>query len=541
MLYPDAWASSLKLKVDGHDFSMEGREFQRQVIRDESDWIVMPKGAQMGLTTVFLVRTFHWIVKRRWHHLYLMPLKTGAIPFVQGRIDPIINSNPDLGRLFMRVDNRLHKQTIHDIALRIRGTNIWNELREIPSDVLVMDERDRFIEENVPEAMARLDGSKIKRKVELSTPTAPGHGVDAEDAWHNSDQHKWFVPCPHCSRRQTFTFEENVVVADTAEDSFLRCSYCHKPISDADRAAINALGSWEATNTKGSKRGYHINQLHSPTQTIPGFLENYFKGQTDSKMMRAFFNNNQGLPFVGTGDQITTELIKKCIPPSGHEWGGIPTGPVYVGVDVGAVLHARADFLDRYQRRIFWQIKIFADKPGNDMWSQLDQWLSGLGAFTCVIDAHPEKSKAKELALKYHKRVWLGFEKDQPDQAETAVFNRPAPREVGKVDIDRTAAFDTHIHRLIDGRMIMPSDVYTLGERMPRLPYNGYVYQLCQQARQEEEDTRGRLIARWRKNRNKDHWHHADMFVEVATFKKPTIMVSPVVGEMFARSGSVMG
>jgi hypothetical protein len=157
-VWPDVWAEELKLKVDGHPFSVKGREFQIQIIRDESEWIIMPKGAQMGLT-IFLVRTFHWIVNRGWHHLYLMPLKTGAIPFVQGRIDPIISSNDELAKRFKSVDNRLHKQTVENIALRIRGTNIWTELREIPSDVLVMDERDKMVEDNIPEAMARLDGS----------------------------------------------------------------------------------------------------------------------------------------------------------------------------------------------------------------------------------------------------------------------------------------------------------------------------------------------------------------------------------------------
>lgn len=535
--YPDVWADILKLRVDGHAFDLKGREFQTQIIRDESDWIVMPKGAQMGLTTIFLVRTFHWIVKRRWHHLYLMPLKTGAIPFVQGRIDPIISSNAELARIFKSVDNRLHKQTTHDIALRIRGTNIWNELREIPSDVLVMDERDRMVEDNIPEAMARLDGSKVKRITELSTPTQPGHGVDAEDAWRASDQHRWYVPCPHCSRRQTFTLEENIVIADTKEECFLRCTYCQKPISDDARAEANAFGSWEPEHMAGSKRGYHINQLHSPTQTIPGFMDNYFKGLRESKYMRAFHNNNLGLPFVSVGDQITPDIISGCVPGGGHSWGGAPAGPVYIGVDVGNVLHLRADYLDRGGRRIFWQIKIFADKAGYSMWAQLDDFLSKLQSFTCVIDAHPEKSQAKALALKYHKRVWIGFEKDSPDQAETALFNEPKAGDVCKVNIDRTAAFDDVRDRFMQGRIVMPSDVTTLGELMPRLPYNGYVYQLCQQVRDETEDVNGRPIARWKKNKNKDHWHHADMFVEVATHKKPYVTITPAAGELFRKAG----
>jgi phage terminase large subunit GpA-like protein len=139
-----------------------------------------------------------------------MPMKTGAVPFVQGRLDPIIDSNRSLKEHFRAVDNRLHKQTIDNIALRIRGTNIWTELREIPADVLILDERDMMVEENLPEAFARLDGSSIQRVVELSTPTAPGHGIDSQDGWHASDMRRWWVPCPHCRRFQVITFAANV-------------------------------------------------------------------------------------------------------------------------------------------------------------------------------------------------------------------------------------------------------------------------------------------------------------------------------------------
>ncbi len=538
-VHPDAWAYYLKLKVDGHPFDLVGREYQIPIIRDESEWIVMPKGAQMGLTTIFLVRSFHWVVKRKWHGLYLMPLKAGAVPFVQGRIDPIINSNPELAKLFKSVDNRMHKQTIHDIALRIRGTNIWTELREIPSDFLVMDERDKMVEEHIPEAMARLDGSKISRVTELSTPTVPGHGVDDAEAWKASDMHRWFIACPHCSRKQTLTVEENVSMGDKAEECEVFCSHCKKVITDDQRAAANATGQWVPENLNGIKRGYHISQLNSPTKTIHGFMENYYAGLTDTRLMRAWFNNNRGEPFVAYGDQITDTMIDKCRV-QGLTLGGIPNGPLYIGVDVGNVLHLRANYQNLKGDSIAWAFRIFKDKPGESMWKQLDEWLSGLGSFTCVIDAHPEKSEAKNLALKYHKRVWIGFEQDRPDQAETVVFNNPAPGEVGRATIARTDAFDSLVSRFLDGRILLPPEARELGEHMPRLAYNGYYYHLQQMVRTEEEDAKGRIVARWLKNKNPDHWHHAEMFAEIATHMAPYMIVPTGVGEIFQRSGGLV-
>jgi hypothetical protein len=534
--YPDAWALSLRLKVDGHPFDMRGREFQQQIIRDESPWIVMPKGAQLGLTTIFLVRTFHWLTKRRWKHLYLLPLKAGAVPFVQGRVDPVIESNKVLEHQFSSVDNRLHKQTRDKINLYFRGTNIWTELREVPADVIVFDERDKMVEENIPEAMARLDGSLVSRVVELSTPTVPGHGVDSDESWGASDQHRWFVRCPYCARTQTFTVDENVVIGELPEECFLRCSHCHKKIDDKTRVSLNETGFWVAQQPDGAKRGYHISQLNSPTKTISGFMQNYFDGQKDGRKMRAWWNNNRGEAYAAAGDKFTVELLDKCR--DDFHLGGIPGGSgLYIGVDQGNLLHVSACFIQG-GKRIKWQMKLFG---GDDKWVKLDDWLSQLTNFTCVIDAHPEKTKASDLAMKYHGRVFLGFEKDRPDQSEMAVFSAVKVGDAPKVNIDRTAAFDAGINSYLNGNTRLPKDAREIGEHMPRLSYNGFYHHMIQQARKEEEDTNGRIIARWVKNKNPDHWHHADMFEYVATMREPAMVVPPGVGEIFTAAGGVMG
>lgn len=517
---------------------MRGREYQRDIIRDESPHIVIPKGAQLGLTTVFLIRTFHWMTKRKWKHLYLLPLKTGAVPFVQGRMDSLIDSNKELASQFSSVDNRLHKQTREKVNLYIRGTNVWTELREIPVDVIVFDERDKMVEDNIPEAMARLDGSKIQRIVELSTPTLPGHGVDSEDSWGASDQHRWYVPCPHCSRRQTFTFEESVVVGDTARECYLRCMYCNKQITDDEKAAANEFGYWEPDDPSADVRGYHINQLNSPTKPIHGFVDNYFKGQSDSKLLRAFFNNNLGLPYTAPGNQITPELLDKCIG-RGFTLGGIPAGGVFVGVDVGTVLHMSASYFWNGKRHK-WAMQTFADKPGYGMWGQLDDFLNGLSSFVCVIDAHPEKTQARDLSVKYPGAVWIGFEKDRPDQAAIADWRPFEYGEEAEVVIDRTMAFDTVMTSYMKGNTVLPIDAREIGENMPTKPYNGFYYQMCQQAADEEEDAKGRTVRRWVKNKNPDHWHHCDMFELIASLREPSVIINPTVGEMFARSGGVI-
>ena len=91
--------------------------------------------------------------------------------------------------------------------------------------------------------------------------------------------------------------------------------------------------------------------------------------------------------------------------------------------------------------------------------------------------------------------------------------------------IDKTMALDGLIRDMIDGNVILPPDARDLGEQMRGKPYNGMYHQLFQMVRVEEENLRGNTVARWRKNRNADHWHHAAMFASVAAIQSPQLSI----------------
>ena len=538
---PDAWASRLKLRVDGRPFSLEGREYVHQVIRDTSDTVIVKKAAQTAFTVTFLVRTFHWIVERGWHHLYLLPLKTGAVPFVQSRIDPIIDSNEYVKSHFKAVDNRLHKQTSNDIKLLIRGTNVESELQETPVDVVVFDEYDRMVQDFLEDAKHRRDGSLVKKLAYLSTPTVNGHGIDSDDMWWASDQHKWEIKCPGCGRFQFLNFDENLRIGDNQFDCQLECCFCSREFKDAERIHLNGEGRWSSYNLEGRTRGYQINQFCSPTMTLADVMESFFLGQLDAKKLKSFYNQSLGEPYTSPGDKLTPELLDACRE-RGYEGGGIPNGPVYVGVDVGHdVLYVEADFIDRHNKRRLWQTRRIVDRPGENAFRQLDKWLEGLGSFVCVIDAHPDKREAAQLSVKYPNQVFIGFEMDRPQTETMADFQKVKYREPTKVTIDRTMAFDSVIAQMMDGNYVLPWHARELGEIMPRRDYNGFYHHMIQMVRVEEEDTKGRIIARWAKNKNPDHWHHASMFAFISTLRKPQLRINAGISSAFKEAGSMVG
>lgn len=532
---PDEWAIRMGLRVDARPFSLDGREYVQQVIRDYSPEIWCPKAAQMAYTVSAITKALHNCIERQMNGLYLLPVKTGAIPFVQARIDPVVESNPILEEKFGSVDNRLHKQTVEGVNLYIRGTNIVRELQEVPVDFEIWDEYDRMVMENMEDARHRMDGSEYRRLWVLSTPTVDGYGVYSEEGWDASDQHRWEVPCPACGRFQVLNFDEpdldytNVKLGDTPETCVVECAFCKKEIKDKQRRELNKLGRWTPMNLDGRVRGYHISQLNSPTQPLYEIMKGYFLGQRDAAKLRSFWNQNMGRAYTAKGDKITEALLDSCRV-AGYKMGGIPNSHLAIGIDVGTFMHVWCWHFDSKKRKMLWNLKIFKT------WQELDNFLGSLSQWVGIIDAHPEKKAAHDLAMKYHGKLRIGFTDDRMQASEMANFLPIKVGEAGRVNIDKTMAMDTFVGDYIDGNVVLPSDARELGEHHTRKGYNGFYYQQMQLVRVTEEDTKGKEVARWKKNKNADHWHHAGMMATVAGLARPQLMVPGSISQALNRS-----
>lgn len=563
LAYPDVWGVRLGLKVESRTFNVAGREYQVAILRDESQTIVCPKGAQMGLTTVFLVKSGHSVVKRQWTVLYLLPLKAGSIPFVQRRIDPMIDSSEELSAEFNRVDNRNMKVTVDGAAWFIRGTNIHSELREVPADVLVLDERDVANEENLGDAYARLDGSQVQRAYELSTPTVDGYGVYGEDGWKASDQMQWWVPCPSCGSMQVLSFEDSVQpnLGDTIDDceQSCRCTHCQHPWTDDERASANARGEWVPANPGASIRGYHISQLNSPTKSLChpkfGILVNWFKGQTDAGKLKDFYTLGLGLPYAAPGDRFSVELLDRNR--RDYLSGSIGVGSLCIGVDQGHdFLHVTIDLVEgagAFKTTRTLNVLTIRSDGVRTKWQVLDEEvLQRYASWVCVCDAHPDKEDCEALSRKYSGRFFMGFEKDRPEQPETAVFDKPKFGEAAKVNIDRTMAFDSYIKGFLDNRHHLPKDARDLGEYMPGKTYNGFYNHHLQMVRVNQADASDRLVARWvngngkrkpgvqKSGKNPDHFMHSGMFAMIAGMREAPLVVTATAGAVFQKLGGLV-
>lgn len=524
---PDAWAMLNGMRVDGHDFTYEGRPFLKDIIRDHYHRRAIRKSAQMGATVISLTTAMFWWVEWNWNVMYLLPVKAGTIPFSQGRIQPMLDAMPRVKSRLKAVDNVNHKRT--DLAnFYVRGTNVVTELQEVPIDAMILDERDKMKEKNLPMADTRMNASKWKWVMALSTPTIPNFGIDRE--FQNSDQRYWYIRCPRCNHAQTLEWDENVKIGTSHRDTIVECQKCHKEWPhDKIIEASEGTGFWEAhePGLADECHGYQINQLFSPTRPIHELARIYFRGLEDPEAMRELYNSALGLPYVVEGDRLTEDILDACRDGETALPGtqNLPTDErLYVGVDVGKVLHVSVD-------RMRWQHGKREPLARETMsWTELHQLLERIGDFVCVIDRFPETQKCLELAQRFWGKVFLC---QYRRHGELADWTYPTDRtEVGEVRADRTLAIDYVNQQYMRRSVILPRNMRDVGERQQNRPYQGWYRQMMSQVRIQQPDRTGNMVATYEQVDGPDHWHHSDVYVMLATsFATPGV---PPVAEQQA-------
>jgi len=91
--------------LDGRPFSLVNHEYQRAMLIEEAAKQVFMKGAQIGATSIAMLRTLHGLISNRYPQgsLYLFPSRADVLDFSRGRFNL-----PDYGvdKLFQQSDQR---------------------------------------------------------------------------------------------------------------------------------------------------------------------------------------------------------------------------------------------------------------------------------------------------------------------------------------------------------------------------------------------------------------------------------------------------
>ncbi|HIJ68962.1 MAG TPA: phage tail protein [Deltaproteobacteria bacterium] len=417
--------------LDGKPFTFARHEYLIEPYRDPHPDVVEVKAAQMGLTTKAMLRAMYAARYRGFRGiLYLFPSRTDVTEFSKGRINPLIDDNPEtLGKWLQDTDSANIKQ-IWNCFFYLRGMKSRVGLKSIPVDFLVIDEMDEATPSAVDMALERMSHSEFKELLKLSNPTLPDWGIDK--AFQETDQRFWLLKCEKCG--------EYTCLEDTFPNCLLEiggrviraCQKCHAELNPS-------IGEWVAKHPGATdKRGYHYSQLFSH-YVEPADILHQFRTTNN---LTDFYNLKLGIAYVEATNRLTVqEVVSLC---SDEENASYDSGPCSMGVDQGKLLHV---VIGKREWQKAGKIVHIAEY---EAWEELDRLMKVFNVSRCVVDALPETRNARAFAERHQGKVFLSYYSERQ-----SVGYRWNDDDL-TVHSNRTESMDASHNEIILGRIILP-------------------------------------------------------------------------------------
>ncbi len=366
------------------------------------DMVTVQKSARVGYTKILDHVVGFFIHQDPSPLLVVQPRVEDAEDYSVTEIEPMLRDTKVLAEIVGDLKKKDSKQKIAKRVFRngssvsFVGANSPGGFRRITARVVLFDEVDGY-----PVMGAGKEGDQIKlgikrtesfwnRKVVLgSTPTVRGESR-IEKSYANSDQRKYYVPCPHCGEYQVLEWggpdtpygmkwdkdESGFGIPDSA---FYVCRANGCVIQEEHKDEMVSQGEWRATKPFTGHAGFHIWAGYSLFVNAAWALlvKEWLEVKDDPLMRQTFINLVLGDTYEDRGEHALQEdrLVARC-----EVWAGeVPDGVavITVGVDTQD---------DRFECEVVgwgmneesWSIDfevIHGDMETPDPWNRLDEYL----------------------------------------------------------------------------------------------------------------------------------------------------------------------
>lgn len=487
------WAEQYRMMKTG-PWRFTRHPWLREMHNSKSIINIGKKAAQVGYTETVLNITFFNIDVLGRDVLYVLPNRTpDASDFSASRFDPALELSPHLAKLFSNVKNVGHKRA-GAANLYIRGSQSRAGLKSIPVSLVVLDEIEEFNEEAVPLALERTSGQLEKQIWMISTPTIEDTGIDKY--YKQSTQEHFMFKCPSCSKIIELIWPESF---DTDAQQ-LKCFECGNILPHEKKTEYLKNGFWRANN-QSDIRGFYINQLYSSMITPKDFAIAHAASLLNPADEQEFYNSKLGLTHAVKGAQLAETDILQC--EKGYDSGPRP-GIITMGVDVGKFLHYEIDQWILPQepktRDLNMECVVRVLEYGKLLdFEDLDNLMRHYNIRFCVIDAQPERRKAKEFATRFNGRVRLCFYGRGINGKQIHIHN-----DEPTITVDRTSWLDLSLSRFRNKTITLPKGTD-----------REYVENLRALVRRYKKDASGNPIAEYVNGDKPDHYGHSRTYAEM--------------------------
>jgi phage terminase large subunit GpA-like protein len=348
----------------------------------------------------------------------VQPTDSDAESYSKEEIAPMIRDTPVLSERVTEAKSRDSGNTILQKLfpgglLALIGANSPRGFRRVSRRVMLFDETDGY------PASAGTEGDPVKlgikrteyyynRKIGAgSTPTTKGFSR-IEKLWQQSDQRRYFVPCPVCDCPQVlqwknFRYKDSAGEPDPegshfiCEDNGCKIEHAKKRwmVEEADRRQLadpNCGYGWIATNpdaTASRHWGFHIWAAYSfsPNATWAHMAREWIEAQGDKEQLKVFINTWLGELWE---DEFQAKVGAEALKARAETYDPaiVPAGAVILvaGVDVqDNRLEVGLYGVGRNEE--IWQVSheaLYGDPAQPEVWEQLDKallrsWRHGKG------------------------------------------------------------------------------------------------------------------------------------------------------------------
>jgi hypothetical protein len=438
----------------------DNHAFMRDPINDMSPNQAWLKPPQIGASESQIVKTLYCARKKKWDIIYTLPTDTDRNDMAGSKVNRIIAQNPVLQE-WTKDHDSVEQKSVGDNIIHYRGTFSNKKAMMVSSNLNVHDEIDASDQSVITQYENRQQANSETRTWYFSHPSLSGFGVDIY--WQQSDKKEWFIACPHCHKdiclaSQEYKWEDSI---DIVRMVWI-CRLCKGELSESDIKK----GEWMATDgvcrydpLTGKDKfpgltvtpdgfqikefsGYHISQLMcvwiSPKNIIA-------KKNDPLKDEQYFYNYVLGLPYVGSENKISSEVVLKNVSPVINA----QSPRIIIGVDTGmpwylTCMNTEGVF---YHERLKNVGELGTSKdydPKNRIRELLNKWDRSI----VIADQGGELSPLRILQQEYPGRVFLVYYRK--DRKSKEVISWGEEEEFGTVRVDRNAMFQLMVEQLRD-------------------------------------------------------------------------------------------
>jgi phage terminase large subunit GpA-like protein len=277
--------------------------------------VVVMAGAQLGKTEAILNIIGYHIDNDPSPILVMQPTVKMAEAFSKDRVaSGLLASSPCLQSKVKDPRSRdSGNTTLHKVfpggALTMVGANSAADLASRPIRVVLCDEVDRY------PVSAGTEGDPISLAVKrtitfwnrkiimVSTPTNKG-ASRIEDAYQQSDQRKYYVPCRHCTEGQVLKWSNVQWDKDNPESARYLCDNCDTEWSESDRIWSIRNGIWVATKPFNGVAGFAINGMYSPWTPLSAGVKDFLAVKKNPEQLKVWTNTYLGETWEDSGERL---------------------------------------------------------------------------------------------------------------------------------------------------------------------------------------------------------------------------------------------